>query len=299
MTIIDDIVGSASGDASLADVLRKCLVLAYDLRNAPFQAWVDQELDGYSADAVLPTYRSSLSAAVKANAINLAYRYSNVVVPAAAMPEDLHDSLSSIDFRQSVGELEEIVSSARARGDGSVRVNIDATVWGVVEFENDFNVTDMWREISVAQVAGVLDVVRTAALRFALGIGHLEESSDRPAEARQETITNIFQTLVQGGVVSIAGHADQVLQIGEINVQEGDLDSLLASLRALGIDEEDLLELTEAIAEDPGTSDGPGAEVWAWLKQTGGKVTRAAGDVGVAVTKAAVTAAVLKYFGLG
>ena len=124
LTVIEDIVGSASGNASLADVLRKCLVLAFDLGNAPFQAWVDQELDGYSDDAVLPTYRIGVSAAVKANAMNLAYRYTNVVVPVSAFPEGFHELLSAIDFRQSVGELEEIVSSARTRGDGSVRVNI-------------------------------------------------------------------------------------------------------------------------------------------------------------------------------
>jgi hypothetical protein len=274
-------------------------VLAFDLGNAPFQAWVDQELDGYSDDAVLPTYRIGVSAAVKANAMNVVYRATNVVVPISAFPEGIYESLSSIDFRQSVGELEEIVSSARARGDGSVRVNIDASVWGVVEFENDYNITDMWREISVALIAAILDAVRNTALRFALEMDRLDVAGDLPTEAGQATITNVFQTLVQGGTVSIAAHAEQVTQIGEINVQEGDLDSLLAKLREVGMGEEDLRQLADAIAEDSGTTSGPGTKVWSWLKRTAGKVPGTAGDVGLAATKAAVTAAVLKYFGMG
>jgi hypothetical protein len=298
LSVIEDIVGSASGNASLADVLRKCLVLAFSLRTVPFQAWVEQELGGYSVETELPTYRAGLSNGIKANVMNSAYRYSNVVVPAAAMPEDVQETLATIDFRQSVGELEEIVRSAHARGDGTVRVNIDAAVWAVVEFENDYNVTDMWKEISIAQIAGVLDAVRNTALRFALEVERLEESIDRPVEARQESITNIFQTLVHGGVVTIAAHADQVTQIGEINVREDDLESLLSGLREIGIGEGDLRELAEAIAEDAGASSGPSAKVWAWLKRTVSNVPGAAGEVGVAATKAVAIAAVLKYFGL-
>lgn len=298
MSLTEDIVGSASGNASLADVLRKCLVLAFGLRNAPFQSWVEQELDGYSVDAELPNYRANIPTGIKANVMNRAYRHPNVAVPARTMPENVRKTLTTINFRQSVGELEEIVWSAHARGDGTVRVNIDAAVWALVEFENDYNVTDMWQEISIAQIAGGLDAVRNTALRFALELERLEKSSDRPAELRQESITNIFHTLVHGGVVSIAAHAEQVTQIGEINVREGDLDGLLSSLREIGIAENDLRELAQAIADDAGASSGPGAKVWAWLKRTVSKVPGAAGEVGVAATKAVATAAVLKYFGL-
>jgi len=298
LSVIEDIVGSASGGASLADVLRKCLVLAFGLRNSPFQEWVEQELDGYAAEAELPTYRAGIPTAIKANAMNVAYRYSNIVVPAQALSNGVREGLSTIDFRQRVGELEDIVRSAHARGDGTVRVSVDAAVWATVEFENDFNVTDMWQEISVAQIAGILDAVRNAALRFALELERLERSTERPAEARQETITNIFQTLVHGGVVSIAANAEQVTQIGQINVREGDLGSLMSGLREFGVSEDDLRELAEAIADDPEPSGGPGAKVWAWLRRAANKIPETAGELGVGTAKAVVTAAVLNYFGL-
>ena len=47
-----------------------------------------------------------------------------------------------------------------------------------------------------------------------------------------------------------------------------------------------------------GVTTGPGAKVWDWLKQTASKIPGTAGDVGVAATKAVVTAAVLKFFGM-
>jgi hypothetical protein len=299
LRVIEDIVGSASGGASLADVLRKCLVLALELGNSPFREWVEQELDGYAVEADLPTYRAGISTAIKANAMNVAYKYSNIVVPAQALSNEVREGLSTIDFRQRVGELEDIVRSAHARGDGTARTNVDPAVWATVQFENDFNVTDMWQEISVAQIAGLLDAVRNAALRFALELERLEDSAERPIETRQETITNIFETLVHGGVVSIAANAGQVTQIAQITVREGDLDSLMSGLREFGISDDDLRELAEAIAGDSDPSGGPGAKVWAWLRRAAEKIPGTAGDVGVGTAKALVTAAVLKYFGLG
>ena len=297
--MIEDIVGSASGGASLADVLRKCLVLAFELGNSPFHEWVEHELDGYAVEAELPTYRAGVPTAIKANAMNIAYKYSNIVVPSQALSDQVREGLSTIDFRQPVGELEDIVRSAHARGDGTVRANVDAAVWATVEFENDFKVTDMWQEISVAQIAGVLDAVRNTALRFALELDRLERSAEPPIETRQETITNIFQTLVHGGVVSIAANAGQITQIGQITVREGDLDSLMSGLREFGISEDDLRDLAEAIAGDSDPSGGPGAKVWAWLRRAAEKIPGTAGDMGIGTAKAVVTAAVLKYFGLG
>jgi AbiTii len=46
--LIADIINLAvSNKNSASDLLRRCLVLAYELDNSKFKLWVDKELDGY------------------------------------------------------------------------------------------------------------------------------------------------------------------------------------------------------------------------------------------------------------
>ena len=102
------------------------------------------------------------------------------------------------------------------------------SVWGVVEFENDYNITDMWSEISVALIAAVLDAVRNTALRFALEMDRLEVTGDRPTEARtRRSLPTSSRPSFRANRKHRRTRRDQVTQIGEINVLEGDLDSLL------------------------------------------------------------------------
>src|SRR5258708_37789848 len=58
MKLVDEIVELASdGKQPLADVLRKCLVLAFELKNRKLKKWVEGELNGYRKDDELPEYR--------------------------------------------------------------------------------------------------------------------------------------------------------------------------------------------------------------------------------------------------
>ena len=62
--ILDDIIALATDDtASLAVVLRKCLVLAHVLKNDRLKSWAQSELNGYEPDAELPDYRKSAAGA--------------------------------------------------------------------------------------------------------------------------------------------------------------------------------------------------------------------------------------------
>jgi hypothetical protein len=58
MTLLDKIIEAAVDDnVSIGTLLRKCLVLAHRVKNEKFTAWLNNELDGYSSDQDLPSYR--------------------------------------------------------------------------------------------------------------------------------------------------------------------------------------------------------------------------------------------------
>jgi AbiTii len=58
MSLIKEVVDLAvDRKSSVADLLRKCLVLAYELDNDALRDWADKELDGYREDDDVPAYR--------------------------------------------------------------------------------------------------------------------------------------------------------------------------------------------------------------------------------------------------
>jgi hypothetical protein len=56
--LLDEIVTLAmDGSQSLSGLLRKCLVLAHELKDERLKGWANQELNGYSSSEGLPEYR--------------------------------------------------------------------------------------------------------------------------------------------------------------------------------------------------------------------------------------------------
>ena len=58
MPLLQDIIDIAiDTEQSLSVLLRKCLLLAYQLDNHRLKSWANQELNGYDAAKKLPDYR--------------------------------------------------------------------------------------------------------------------------------------------------------------------------------------------------------------------------------------------------
>ncbi|RWK60932.1 hypothetical protein [Mesorhizobium sp.] len=59
MSLLDDIIKAITEtDEKTSSILRKCLVLAYQLKNDTLKAWVSKELNGYDRDEPdLPDFR--------------------------------------------------------------------------------------------------------------------------------------------------------------------------------------------------------------------------------------------------
>ncbi len=58
MSLLTDIERAATTSTEpLADLLRRCKVLAARLRHAEFADWASHELNGYEKNATLPSYR--------------------------------------------------------------------------------------------------------------------------------------------------------------------------------------------------------------------------------------------------
>src|SRR4029078_5903796 len=56
--LLDEIIDAATDPKeSVAETLRKCLILAFKLKNEKLKRWVEGELNGFSRDGEIPEYR--------------------------------------------------------------------------------------------------------------------------------------------------------------------------------------------------------------------------------------------------
>ena len=236
---------------------------------------------------------------------NIAYRHTNVPVSPLSLPDLLRIELTTVNHRQGVAALDDLVRGARASGYGSLRINVDPSLWQYVGVSGTYSVTDMWQEIPVAQIVGVLDAVRNRALNFALEIEKLDpKAGDAAGEHHSlpsERVNQVFQTVITGGVVTMAAGNRQATQNVDVIVNPGDLDSLFARIRQLGLGDDDIADLKDALNADGPISPtaSPGASVSAWMWRASAKLASMAGGVGAGTAAGVLATAIARFLGVG
>lgn len=286
-------------DSRTSDILRKCMILAGRLGHEPFTAWVRSELGGYSDTELLPSYRACEQVRVLASISGpFQARESGVDVPYAAIPDDVRDWATTICYRQSVAELEDLVS-----GQSHLSRPLPANLALRTEIFQGWTTTAIWQDVSRSKLAGVLDAVRNGVLNFVLEI---EQENPDAGEAKPGTqpipepqVAQIFNTYVLGGVAAVGNDVVQsVVQTAQISV--GDLDSLRNYLLQMGLDAEDLQNLEAVLIEDSGFHESKrqlGEKTEGWLRRVASKVGAAAGAVGANAGGGLIAAALVRYLG--
>jgi len=294
--LLDDIIRLAQDDTqSLPNLLRKCLILASELKDARLRAWANQELDGYEAprDEQVPAYRR-----VHANAYGTfagpfnAWSNKHIVIP-AVMDEEHKHWAEMVDLIQSVSALDDLVKMDNTQG-------VLVSHWrpNMVAYYSDklwpgWICHDAWQEIPKSVLVQVLDTVRNKTLRMALEIR--EEVGGSDLAHVSESVTERVHSIVinnLGGNVSV-GDMDVSRQTVII---AGDRKTLDEALTKVGLDKSDLNELSEAILVDGGSK--PGNRVTAWVQSKAGKVVVGGFKVATSVGQQLLTDWLLIHYGL-
>jgi hypothetical protein len=176
-----------------------------------------------------------------------------------------------------------------------------------VKLNPSINWIEIWKPIPYPTVVGVLDAIRTRLLDFSMQLGEEEPSVEREQRItdpkRVERATNIFYTTVYAESANVAIPHRDVTQTQELPAPY-DNAGLMDYLRKLGLDEEMIDDLQDALNEDAeedkdddegNERQGPGRRVLTWLK---GVSNAAATRVGTPVATTLITQALLHHFGL-
>ena len=301
--LLDDIIKLASdGQKSLPDILRKCLILAHELKNNRLKEWANQELNGYKSGKDLPPYRI-VPAHAYGNFVGPFHQQRNdQIIPPGCLKKEHQDCAKIAYLTQSVASYQEAIDGAPSR-DRNLILQWSGNMIAYYQeklMTDGYHLHDAWQELPLNAVVEVLDTIRNITLNMALqlkdelGTSYTDLHLIPPKEA-EKVDAIIIQTT--GGTTNVAfgqGTVDATGQ-GQTVVAVGDRKTLDRVLNAAGLGKEDLDSLTEAIEAD---GEKPGSKVGGWVKDKASKVLAGGVKVGTKIGAEILTAWIKAHYGI-
>jgi hypothetical protein len=300
MRLVDEIIDMAS-DAKqpLANVLRKCLILAFDLKNETLKQWTEKELNGFDRADEIPDYRKVALHSIGNFQGPAGGWIPNRPLPLGVLEKKHRDSLVVSRFVQPIATYDTAGRSGPAQ---NAVINWPPDLIAIYQdkFIEMYALAQAWQEVPAAVMVALCEEVRNRVLRFALEIrDELERVGDKRAAVPAETVQAAVVNYIYGGTNVIAGTAKDFSQVVSIVVAKGDFQGLENALKDLDITDHDIGHLRRAIEGDSkGKKKEIGAKTQDWLKNLGGKLGDAGKKIGTGVAQEVAKQWLLQYLGL-
>ena len=169
-----------------------------------------------------------------------------------------------------------------------------------------YYVQQAWGRFGIGAGQGILTEVRSRLLEFCLKISDKIPPDTPEADVRNKAesvgANDIFRNAVFGDNATIVVGSGSIRDIKN-SVNKGDVHSLLQELRNLGVKQEDLSNLEEAIESDSSSTELTkrqwGPKVSAWVGSMIGKAGTTAWEVTKAAAGNILAAAIGAFYGFG
>jgi hypothetical protein len=202
--------------------------------------------------------------------------------------------LFSADNRQGIAAVEDLLRSDEGAFTSPWPAN--AVVRYADRVYEGMGMMHAWRVIPRGAVVGIVDGVRNRLLSFALELEQVApeagESDASVPNLAPSQMTQIFHNTIYGGQAVISGHSVDRTTLSAIAPPAW--SGLRETLATMGVPDEELAELLEAIKRD----DGLGEETQGWLGRLAGKVGTGAVTLATGVTTEVVALEIAKALGM-
>jgi len=142
VSLLDDIIALAVNDkGSIATLLRKCPVLAHQLKNERLKAWAEKELNGYEANDELPVYRKTAALAKGHFLGSFGSQISHQPIPTAALKKEHRHFAESVELTQPIVAYETISHDAHMVFDWPPNLTL---LYQREFFEGKYNLNRAW-----------------------------------------------------------------------------------------------------------------------------------------------------------
>lgn len=179
MKLLDEIIDLASSDkGSVATLLRKCMVLAHDIKNDRLRTWAENELNGYKEDddAGVPNYRKTAAMAKGFFVGGFGGYINEQPIPAALLAENHRR------FAESAILFQPIASYENVDADSTFIIEWPANLLLLYQrkvFGERYALNRAWQEVPGSVFVGLIDTIRTRILSFALELTRRSRTSER------------------------------------------------------------------------------------------------------------------------
>jgi len=301
MSLLREIQEAAvSDDVGITTLLRKAKVLAARVGSDELSSWVDLELNGYPDRALLPEYRIADVRALGTFAGPFGSGARNAPIPASCIPEGYRDWAQKAYLVLPISGYEELLKKKDA---GSFQApwppDLIAHVAG--DIYQNMNLVTAYAEVPRAAVVTVVDGVRNRLLNYALELEKIApdagEGDAQASPVSKEQMSQVFHNHIYGSVGTFAAGTGISISVGT-QIVTGDFATLRAGLEEVGVDEQDINALQEAIQEDGPQQRGFGRKVADWV---GGMIAKAAAGawrVGLNTASTVLPTLLAKYYGI-
>jgi hypothetical protein len=284
MTLLEQIQNEAvDGSSDIATTLRKCKLLSARLNDEEFAQWIAKELGGYG-DAALPNYRI-LAGFCYGNFLGIGgAALTNVPLRESDIAPDVQNRFLTVRISEGIAAIQEMSDSAR-RSNGTLRF-----AWSADDFafyrstsvNRPYVLAQAWTVISHNVIVGLLSTIRDQILNFVIRImaenPNAGEAAINSRPVDPEKASKIFHNTihVHGNVTNLtSGNVEFQNVLNE--VRPGDLESLKKFLKNAGIPDPDIVDLEEALKDEPDSASIESIPKRAkWLEGLKGKVSSGA-----------------------
>lgn len=301
MSLLTDIQDGAVGtDLAVSALLRKCKILSVRLKSDQLSQWVDWELGGYPSPSVLPDYRRFRVRSFGHFVGSGGRQLRNAPIPPMCFTEEIRELLTTFNATDPISTFESFLRDSGGR-EMQVEWPPDTVVLARDLIRSDMSCMQAWQSVPNSWIASLVDTVRTRVLNFVLEIQ--EEAPDAGEAAPgvepipKERVNQVFNTYILGNVGAVASGAGGITD-SMFSITPGNLADLTSALKEVGLADDDLRELSEAIDKDPEQDSGFGDRVRAWMGKMFAKTVDGTWRVSVAVASNILTRALNQYYGL-
>lgn len=299
--LLDEIIELATGNnQSVAVLLRKCVVLAHQIKNERLKAWANKELNGYEDGDELPGYRISPGQAKGHFTGPFGAEYRNLPIPPAVLEREHRHFATEVRLFQAVSAYEDLVRTTKADGHITAPWPNDLALYYQQRIPNSKRMVLIaaYQEIPKPKLVELVDTVRNRVLNMALELqSEVGETDDDLKKITPQEARKIDQTVIQhiyGGNVYVAT-GESTMNVHQQTIEVGDKQRLEQVLRNSGLSRADVDELS-CVLERDGKKMSSG--VTEWIKKTAPKVVSGGVKVGAAVAQTLLTEYLKQYYGL-
>ena len=171
MKLLNEIIEEATDPrASVAGTLRKCLILAFELKNEKLKQWAEKELNGYHRkdEGDIPEYRRATLHS-KGNFIGpFGSWMKDRPLPMTVLKPEHRSLLDPAILTEPIASYEINATKKIDVGHFSINWAPDLIVLYQAKYIEGWALSSAWQEIPSGLIVAVVDSVRNRLLRFAL-----------------------------------------------------------------------------------------------------------------------------------